>query len=665
MTTALRAGYNVVMVPCLAQAFQRLYVVNDFDAMQVTDDGLTMRQAGIVAPTVDPTPVAAAGGSVNAGTHLIRYRYQDQTRGRLSNPSNAATITVVAGTQTLNIGVTASPDAYVTHIIIEMTPVGASTYYRVAIPVNATASSAVTMNDAALIVQITAARDGEFQHLPPGLSAIVAEHRQRVWTWGASKRIFTGCTLTNASPTINGVGFSTQWAGRQVVAPDGLTYVIASATTIAITLATNYAGANTGAGTITVKSGTPSLLGWSRAGFPESFDATVFARSITLDAGDEPAAMASYFSDMYLMGKRSMRRLVFTGDPASGMLLSVPGTMGAFHQRCVCSAGAGLLFGWGRDGAWKVDAMQPQKISAKVEQTLALLADATRINERFICYEPVQRVVQFFFCLAGEATCRAALAHHIESGTWELWRYRQGMLSACANSSYADRQRLMLADANGYSWRMGTNVNDGADLGTMTATAGATTTVIPGANSAIVGQIAYRPATSEERLITAASPTQITTAAFATAPANGEAIYIGSVRQRILTDWFVGDGLEAKQRPQWLRVMLRATRVPGQPMGQATVRFYRDFDALTPIVVTAMSADEWPLGVQPLDGDTKITIDLDAGGLDGFIPVPVPDGWSRAVCAEIIHEQPCYPVRFYSLEFAADDRYATADAGNE
>jgi PKD repeat protein len=663
--TTLRSGYNVGLVPCLAQAFQRLYMVNDFDRMQVTDDGLTIRDSGIDYPTVDPTPTSAIGGTVNAGVHLIRYRYQDQLRGRLSNPSNAASISIVAGSQTINVGFTPSADPYVTHVIVEMTPAGASTYYRAAVVSNTLTTTAITMDDDSLIEQITAARDGEFQHLPPGLSSIVAEHRQRVWIWGAEPRTFTGCTLTNGSPTISGTGFSTEWAGRQVVAPDGLTYAIDSATTTDITLDTNYAGPNTGAGTIIVKSGTPSLLGWSRAGFPESFDTTVFARSISLDAGDTPAAMASYFSDLYLMGKRSMRRLVFTGDPAAGMLLSVPGTMGAFHQRCVCSAGPGLLFGWGRDGAWKIEAMQPQKISARVEQTLAALGDTDRIAERFVCYEPVQRVAQFFFCLVGESTCRAALAYHIETGIWELWRYRQGILSACANSAYADRQRLMIADENGYSWRMGVKVNDGEDANVMTATTGSTTTDVLGTNAAVAGQIAYRPATGEERLITSCSPTQIICDAFATAPANGELIYIGSIKQRILTDWFIGDGLDHKSRPQWLRVKLRANRAAGQYMGKAQVRFYRNFDMSSPMGITSMSADEWPMGVQPVDGDTKITIDLDVGGLDGFIPVPVPDDWSRAICAEIIHEEPYHPVRFYDLEFAADDRNAGAKVGNE
>ena len=157
---------TVTSKPSFASMNNRLYFSLG-GTVRVSDDGTSYRNAGIAAPTVDPVATPAAGGVVTEGDHLIRYRYYDSTRKRLSNPSDAVTVTIVAGTQRIDVDVTASADSTVDQILIEMTPAGASTYYRVLNVVNVTGTYTVNEADDTLIVLVAASRDGEFGHEPP------------------------------------------------------------------------------------------------------------------------------------------------------------------------------------------------------------------------------------------------------------------------------------------------------------------------------------------------------------------------------------------------------------------------------------------------------------------------------------------------------------------
>src|SRR6185369_1391322 len=373
-----------------------------------------------------------------------------------------------------------------------------------------------------------------------------------------------------------------------------------------------------------MKNSTATLY-WSRALYPESWDSVNYMRAVTMDAGDSPTAMCSFYSDLYVFGSRSMRRVIYASDPAAAQVQDVPGNMGAFHQRCVLKIDGGLMIGWGRNGMWMIDAMQPKKISKEIDATLMSLASSTNLTQRFVCYEPTRREVVFVFPLAGSSTCKAAFAWSLDTQEWVLWKWRNAMTAGVMNTQYTDRARLTLFDSSGYGWRVGVAVNDGTDSGTVTVTAGSTTTVVNGTNTAVVGQILYRPTTGEERTITAASGSQITVAALASAPTAGEVIYVGSIRRRLLTKWYVGDGIDQKKRPRKFMIALR----PSGTMGSATVAYYQDFGS-TPVTLTAFAADTQPDGVAITNNGTSATVDFDDGGNDGYIDVPMPDDWSRA-----------------------------------
>lgn len=584
---SLASSLSTTNWPTWAVMNNRAYYTNGVDSVRVSDDGTNFRTAGITAPASAATATpSGSGGVVSAGVHLVRYRYYDSTRNRLSNPSDAASVTIVAG-EKISVGYAASGDATVDKVIIEITAAGAETYYRAATITNSGSSYLLDIADATLIVQVSASRDGEFGHEPPTTGYdIIAEHRQRLWMW----KISTGD------------------------------------------------------------------LQWSRALFPESWNAIDYGRKITLDAGDVPSAVASFYTDLYLIGQRSMRRMVYTSDPAAAMVVDVPGNFGAFNQRCVVKIDGGLLIGWGKNGVWMIDAMQPKKISRSVDDTLVSLVSATNTTSRFVCYEPTRREVACFFPLNGETYCKAALIWSMDTNEWALWKFRQPISAAVLNTSYTDRARLMVCDSYGNAWRMGVSTNDGGGNGSVTVTSGSTTTSVNCTNTAVIGQILYNPITGDERYIDSVSGSNVTvTPALSVAPTAGQVLYIGSIRQRLLTDWIPGDGMNNKKRPTKFMVAVR----PSTSMGSAEVNFYTDFSG-TKETVSAFAADTYPEGVSI--ADNQITVDLDSGAQDGFIPIPCPGDWKRTIRAEIIAEEPLDGIQFLEANFRND---STAESEEE
>ncbi len=661
--STLTTGYNVVYRPCLTQALGRMYFVNDFDAMMVSDDGMTIRTAGIVAPSSPLSPPASSAGSIDLGTHYIRYRWYDSRRQRYSDPSDAISMFITSTTKTLTVTNIVSGDSTVDTIIYEMTPADDGTYYQVTTAVNTAGTTALSISDANLVNQTAASLYGDFGHVPPPLAKILCEHETYFFLWGATSRTFSSCTITNGSPTITGTGFSTQWAGRQVtIAGYTATYYVSTATTTVITLTANFVGTSSGAATITVASGNPYLLCWSQPGQPESYDTTELARIISMAAGDSPTAMLSLHGDLYLIGARSMRRMNMSGSgPADAQIIAVPSTLGAFHQRCVVSDAGNMAFGWGRDGMWMIDAMLPQRISDPIITTVNSLIDASRTEERFVVWEPTTRVALFFFCLSGETACKAAAAYSVDSQTWQIWKYRQPMVCGCPNN-YTDQARLALVDSNASTWRVGVKTNDGADAGVVTAAIGSTTTVVQGP-TAIVGQVVYRPGTDEERYVTAITVGSFTVGvAFATAPTAGERLYLGSVRQRIVLEWFVADGIINEKRPRYLLLAFR----PQATNGTLKVYLYKDFST-TAVSTTSSQSDLWPDGCQPVAGSNYITVDLDNAEVleAGFISIPVFSDWSRAISAEIIADQPYDTLRFLDVSWSITGKPEEAEVEGE
>ncbi len=661
-SATLASGYNVVYRPCLQQALGRMYFVNDFDAMKVSDDGVTIRTAGIVAPTSALAAPSTGAGAVDIGAHYLRYRWYDSRRQRYSDPSDAITVTVASTTKQLTVTNITSGDSTVDTIIYEMTPVTDGTYYQATTAVNTAGTTNISISDANLVNKTPASLYGDFGHVPPPLASILCEHQTYLFLWGATSRAFSSCTITNGSPTITGTGFSTQWAGRQVkITGYTATYYVSTATTTVITLTANFVGTSSAAAVITVTSGAPDLLCWSQPGQPESWDTTMLARRIGMAAGDSPTAMISLHGDLYLIGGRSMRRLNFQNDPSQAQIVPVPSTLGAFHQRCVVSDAGNLAFGWGRDGMWMIESMLPQRISDPILKTVNALMDASLTEERFVVWEPTKRIALFFFVLTGDSECKAAAAYSVDAQTWQLWKYRQPMVCGCINN-YTDTARVALVDSNASTWRVGVKENDGSDNGVVTALTGSTTTVVQGP-TAIVGQVVYRPATAEERYVTVVGGSSFTVGvAFATAPTAGETLYLGSVRQRIMLEWFVSEGIVDDKRPRYLLLAFRP-----QPLnGTLKISLFKDFST-TAIGTTSSATDKWPNGVTPVAGSNYLTVDLDNASVleAGFVSIPVASDWSRAISAEVIAETPYDTLRFLEISWSITGKPEEAEVEGE
>ena len=582
--TALQAGYTTTNLAKPVSAFSRIYLANVAQAVKVIDTSNVIRDAGIVAPTTAPT-LNTSAGLVTLGTHLVRYRYVDATRNRLSNPTPPATITIVS-TNSILVTVAASVDPYVTGINIEVTPSGASTFYIASTAANASASVNISLTDALLVLKVPSSVNGDFGHAPPPQYRLMCENRQRMWMMDP----------------------------------------------------------------------TSGLLAWSQPGFPESFDTTTNARVITMPGGDVATAIFGFYSDLYIVGQRSMMRLVYSTDPAGSMLLPVLGGMGCYSDKAFTKTSTGEVFGWGRDGMWRLNTMQPVKISKHVTDHIADAVDPTAAYTalRFVCYDPIQQTVMFFFVKTGETQCRGAFAFDVDpvgpDAEWKMFFFRQSFACACYNSSSTDRQRIALGDNNAYIWRYGTRDNDGGKGSALSVTS-ATTTVINGTNAAVVGMMAYRPVTGEENLIAAATAGSITVSAFATAPAAGELIYCGSIRERWLTQWNTGNSASGKKRPSYLELIVHPQAATS---GVFTVRFYLDF-ASSPSSVTSGSSDTWPNGISIVNG-TDIRVDAGVAAVDGYIAVPMFADFQRAVAAEVIADYPATGLRFYDFKWGYTNR---------
>jgi hypothetical protein len=396
-----------------------------------------------------------------------------------------------------------------------------------------------------------------------------------------------------------------------------------------------------------------NLLAWSQPGFPESFDTTANARIITLATGDTPTAMFSFLSDLYLCGQQSMRRLAFTNDPADGYVLPTLGNSGAYNAACVTKTGSNDTYGWGRDGMWRIGSMQPGKISYAISDTMLTLLDPSTESTRFVAYEPIEQSIYFCFQPVGGTSVTSAFVFHTQSEQWMYYTYRNPLKCACQSSRYLSRQALLIADANGYFWRVGVSVSDGAGTNIVTAGGGSTTTVVFGANTSTTGQYAFRVNTGESRLITVASGTQFTVSpAFGTTVTPGEIINVGSIDHLFRTSWYVASKLSNKERPQYLLLMVR----PGTTMGTGRARLYRDFSS-SPVGVTAGSSDTWPNGIQIVNGETFIRLDFDSGAADGYLAIPLQVEWARAMRVEIELDNAGSGVQFFDYQWAASDKW--------
>lgn len=693
--TTLKSALSTTYRGQFARSNQRLYYADDFDSVQVIELGNSSALvAGIAAPTtgVGTHTIGAptsGTGLVQSGTHYVRYRYYNSRSGYYSNPSLQRTLTVTGsesitfdiGTGTGSEAIIRSTDSKVDQVIVELTAAGASAFYNVAAANQVLTSVTISMDDTTIELQVPSATYGDYGHEQPPLFSLIQEHRGRLFGWGATVRTITGVTLTLSSTTVTVTGstFSTNWAGRMLQLTTGTDVYRISAATGAgtLTLSTAYSGTTTTSGSVKIYSLGADTLYWTRAGYPEAWKPSEWARRVLQNATDTPSGMVSYHDVLWLFGQRTMRVLDYPTDPATGSLEQVPTEMGLWNQRCLIQCG-GYIFGWGRTGAWLINGLSPSHISRAIDARLdgtdtssTVSFDASLSEQFFGYYDPHERVLTWVYCKTGDTSPKNHITFDLDSKQWRTGLWRQAMLTSCMVGGTINDVRAMLSDENGYSWYVTENRFDGVPTslvdtgseytGVITVTSGAslsssvipTLETLPTSPQDLKGVVLYNPSTSGTAVVLSNTSGGIVLASALTAtPSAGDLLYLGSFEFKLKTKWLVSEGLENKKRPAYLMIK----KVPGTDLGRLRVRIYLDFST-TPMTFTKGLSDTEPNGIYITDGLTYCDVDLGNSTDDASCAfVPLFADWQRAISAEITSTKPSNQLKLLDVSFVPESR---------
>ena len=672
--TSLLTGMSTYNRPCLAAIQQRVYYTNNENPVKVlTQD--TAYDAGIDGPVAAlGSPGAATAGNTTNGTHLMRYRYRNSKTGFISNPSDNLSYTVSGGNGALRFDVTAdyvaSTDAKVDTIDIEITPTNDSNFWRAVSALNTATAITVNISDAVLTQGINVSaiygnlQNGElYANDPPQTATIIISHKNRAWVGGDNPYLTSSTTTTFASGATS-VAYSngnTEWAGRLIKASgDTAAYEIASVSSTTITLSAVYGGTS-GAKAASIYKKFPNRVDYSRLNFPESFGPNDFSRDVLIGKGDRLRAMYSRRDALYFFGLYSSDRLTFSVNPSpdTSNLLPINGNRGCFNQRCVIDAD-GRLFAFDRLGMYEVGE-NPTHISSHIDPALSEFVDYGEDAQFHGIFDPIDRVLAWFIVFLGETVPKYAAVVEFDTidsddgPRWQFYQFRQGITSSTMVASSDGQVRAWVGDANGYTWAFSTtNTFDGVyptNPGIVTVAAGATTTVLPVDEDlyttvTLAGAIAYLPSTGEERVIQTNAVNSITLAtALAQAPADGDAVWLGSFPVEYRSKWWPGQGMQTKKKPSYFYLML----YPGSSEGKLQIYFYKDFSTqpytweMADSSYIGWDGVTWPNGV--------LTVDLDGGGADGFVAVNMPSDQWRVMQFKLVSTTPAGTLRILDMGF--------------
>lgn len=649
----------------------RSYFTNDFDAIQVWNPPkATADTAGITGPAAAMgSPSSTAAGSCTTGTHLIRYRYKNSKTGYVSNPSDALTYTVTgagAAQLTFNYGgpVTASADAKVDTIVVEMSPVNSPTYYVAATALNSASSVVVSISDSSLVQQANvSATTGDYGHEPPAIGAIMVPHRGRMFIFGATTRTRTSTTFTNSSTTVTGTNFSTKWAGRLIRAgSSAVAYEIASVTNSTTLVLTTAFAETTTTATASIFSKFPNRGKWSRVLYPEGFKDAEYARDFLQNRADQITAACSYGTDIYVFGSHSSERLTYNLDPAvgDGQVLPIPGDRGCFQQRCLAQAD-GEWYSWDRQGIYKVTANGPQHISGNIDITLLETVDYSQSDSFHACFEPIDRVLHFFHVRSGDSSPKYAACYEKDTGRWFFHRYLMGITGSGVVASSDGQVRMMIGDENGYTWFAGVSGSfDGVPptsatvlttTGTPTTTSIQVTDTLPTGTTTLAGVVVYDPNNGNTAVCSSNTADTLTTSAFASAP-TGPEVWVGVIPFEVRTKWLTAPTLDNKKRPLYLSLKI----IPGSSTGKLRVYYYLDFST-SPYVWTKPSGVTDPDSVTTVDGQNyaEVTLSTGTSKTDAQVSVPVPGDFWRALQIRFVNERPDGSLRIVSYDLIDGD----------
>ena len=691
VATTIKTGYDVTSRAIMQSVNGRLYITNGFDPMQVWN-GLssTSYDAGLAGPAAAPGAPTTASGNGTVGTHLIRYRFLDNTSPASSYRSNASanlsqavTVSATDGQMTFSIGssgtnIIRSTDSKATTIQVEMTVASGTTFYVAATAQNAATSVVVSISDALLVLNdrgdlFDSNNDIDGDDLgggnePPPLAAIMAQCRDYTFL-GGDVAITKTIGVTNNSVTVTGTGFPTLWAGRQMlrVGTDTTAYLVSAvnAAGTSITLANVYGGSTNASASGVFTAQNPNRIYWSAnptgAVMPESWRVAARARDVLNVVGDRLKGLVEFNGNLIVCGSFSMQQLIFVSDPGTGELDTIQGQFGVFNQNCFVKQD-GMLFGFGPNGVWVTTGGRPRWISDDIDASWEDVADLSQSNLSHGSYDPVEKTVRWLYVASGESTPREAVVYELQGQRWYREQYRAGIGASVSAVNNNGQLRAIFSDAtNGRSFFFA-GATDGvpsSSTGAYTGNSGSTTTVtqvnesLPtGSLADLSGLILYRPGTGEEKAITSNTASAITHAAFSTAVAQGEDIYAGAIPVTYETCWWDGDDMgDAKRAALVLHV------VPaGSVSAKARVYIYRDW-ATSPTTFSTESTYQAPRGVTITNGGTYADIEFaQVSGTSGWLRIPMFLDWSRVIRAKIEVLTPAGTLRILEARFEPPKR---------
>jgi len=382
------------------------------------------------------------------------------------------------------------------------------------------------------------------------------------------------------------------------------------------------------------------LIGWTRPGFPESWDLTSYGRRLSMmdDSNDTVTAIVSFLGDLYLMQRFGMSRFSYVDDPAAGVVLAVPTQEGCWNQRCFIQV-ADNLFGFGPAGCWAISAINPKHISTPIDPWLEATMDTTQSDKFFVWYNWRDRSVTFAFVRLGDTEVKTAATYSLRTGAWSTRTYRHSLQGACV--AYNET----FVTSTTHLWRERPGMFDGVTTGAKYAVAAGSTTTTINVTSSVsdcVGSILTIGA--ESRVITGYGATSITVGtAFSSAPAAGVVARVGTIPIRIVSDWrSPGPGVRVSSLYALLQV---------EPAGTGEARFSSAIDFQGGYqTYTADGADVSPNGVQIINGSTEVILDLSQAAGKTHIPIPLPAECVRCLTMTLVIEDPIATLGVMSLE---------------
>jgi hypothetical protein len=674
--TTLFTGLSTYNRPTLAAIQNQVYLTNNENPVKVMNQS-SGNDAGIDGPTgALGTPTATAGSTTN-GTHLIRYRYRNSKTQYISNPSDNLSYTVSGGNGSLRFDVTsdytASTDAKVDTIDIEMTPVNDSNFWRAASALNTATAITVSISDATLTQGINVSaiygnlQDGElFANDPPPTGTIIVSHKNRAWVGGDSPYLISSSLITFASgaTSVAYTSGNAEWVGRLINGNgDTASYEISAVSSTTLTISAVYAGTS-GQKSATIYKKHPNRVAYSRLNYPESFGPDDFVRDVLIGKGDRLRAIYSRRDALYFLGLYSSDRLAFSVNPSpeTSNLLPINGNRGCFNQRCVVDAD-GRLFAFDRLGIYEIGEV-PVHLSNHIDPALAEFVDYSEDAQFHGIFDPIDRIMAWFVVFLGDTVPKYAAVVELDTidsndgPRWQFYQFRQGITSSSVVASSDGQVRAWVGDENGYTWAFSTtNTFDGVyptNPGIVTTDAGCTDTVLTVVEDLYLGAqmsgaIAYLPSTGDERVILTNDQNTITLeTSLGFSPDPGVAVWLGSFPVEYRSKWWPGQGMQTKKKPSYFYLML----YPGVVEGKIQVYFYKDFSTQPYTWDPDSSYIPWD-GVSFENGVLTVNISASAvqGNADGFVAVNMPSDQWRVMQYRLVSTTPAGTLRILDMGF--------------